>query len=354
MKTKTDVLILSMRLLSHTLLLLLCYFLSVVKTYGHTIMIAPLAVAGIAAGVQAIGSGAQAIASGKLNRKNRAWQEKMYATQRADSLSDWQMQNAYNSPEQQMQRLRDAGLNPNLVYGDGNVQGNAGEVRSSQVGNPQTETPNISGITSGIQSGIMAYTDMKARQAQTDNLKAQNELIGEQVRSAALDNAAKQMTYMLEAESKNVGSRALIKTTMDKAVQELYNLRGTGAVLDAQDADITQSALLKGSQYNTEMVRRRNMQDENTRAWIMNSTNVKEAASRMVSMAVNNAKSQAEIDNILVRTKGEKFTNEVKALEARLASKGIKPGDPLYSREISNFINNFSRLIGRPNPALKD
>ena len=36
----------------------------------------------------------------------------------------WKMQNAYNSPKQQMSRLKEAGLNPNLMYGKGTV-GNA-------------------------------------------------------------------------------------------------------------------------------------------------------------------------------------------------------------------------------------
>lgn len=36
----------------------------------------------------------------------------------------WKMQNAYNAPKQQMSRLKEAGLNPNLMYGKGTV-GNA-------------------------------------------------------------------------------------------------------------------------------------------------------------------------------------------------------------------------------------
>ena len=39
----------------------------------------------------------------------------------------WNMQNAYNTPKAQMQRLKDAGLNPALMYGQGNV-GNAGQL----------------------------------------------------------------------------------------------------------------------------------------------------------------------------------------------------------------------------------
>ena len=53
------------------------------------------------------------------NELDRKYQEFMYNKQRQDAQFDWNQQNQYNSPEQQMNRLRQAGLNPNLVYGKG-------------------------------------------------------------------------------------------------------------------------------------------------------------------------------------------------------------------------------------------
>lgn len=47
----------------------------------------------------------------------------------------WHMQNAYNSPEAQMRRFGAAGLNPHLIYG----QGNAGNASST----PQYQSPNL-------------------------------------------------------------------------------------------------------------------------------------------------------------------------------------------------------------------
>lgn len=52
------------------------------------------------------------------------------------NLEQWNRQNAYNSPGQQMLRFKAAGLNPNLIYG----QGSAGNANSS----PQMSTPNVS------------------------------------------------------------------------------------------------------------------------------------------------------------------------------------------------------------------
>ena len=53
------------------------------------------------------------------NEKDREWSESMYERQNADQIKMWEMTNQYNHPTQQMERLRQAGLNPNLVYGKG-------------------------------------------------------------------------------------------------------------------------------------------------------------------------------------------------------------------------------------------
>lgn len=45
-------------------------------------------------------------------------------------------QNAYNLPSAQMQRLSDAGLNPNLVYGNGSVVGNTSDAAKTGLGQP--------------------------------------------------------------------------------------------------------------------------------------------------------------------------------------------------------------------------
>lgn len=78
-------------------------------------MPAEIAAAGIAAAGQLLNSGIQ----GGMNTATRKWNERMYGVQRKDALADWAMQNEYNSPLQQMARLKAAGLNPNLVYNNG-------------------------------------------------------------------------------------------------------------------------------------------------------------------------------------------------------------------------------------------
>lgn len=107
----------------------------------------------------------------KQNKFNK--QEAELAYQR--EIDMWNLQNAYNDPSAQMARLRAAGLNPNMVYGQSSG-GAAGQSSSSSPsyspaqGNFQAFPININGV-------IDAYQTVAMRQAQINNVKAQTENI---------------------------------------------------------------------------------------------------------------------------------------------------------------------------------
>lgn len=63
--------------------------------------------------IAAANAGAQLLTNRAQKRSNL----EMYNTQRQDALADWNRQNQYNSPEAQMARFKEAGLNPHLIYG---------------------------------------------------------------------------------------------------------------------------------------------------------------------------------------------------------------------------------------------
>lgn len=58
----------------------------------------------------------------------------------AMAMKSWQLANDYNHPIQQMERLKAAGLNPNLVYGSGSVAGNTTSAPSLVGGGVSTKT----------------------------------------------------------------------------------------------------------------------------------------------------------------------------------------------------------------------
>lgn len=80
-----------------------------------------------------IGAGAGLYDSHQNRKTSKQNTDKTIAAQKAESelayqrqVQMWGMNNAYNSPEAQMQRFTQAGLNPHLIYG----QGNAGNSQS--------------------------------------------------------------------------------------------------------------------------------------------------------------------------------------------------------------------------------
>ena len=60
----------------------------------------------------------------RLQKQNIRANREMAEYQYSKELEMWNRMNDYNSPESQMQRFAAAGLNPNLIYGQGN-SGNA-------------------------------------------------------------------------------------------------------------------------------------------------------------------------------------------------------------------------------------
>lgn len=90
------------------------------------------------------------------------------------NLEQWNRQNEYNSPAAQMERYKAAGLNPNLIYGNG--ASSAGNAASS----PQYQAPHLDAYTdfsrnaaalSGIMEQALKAAQIYKTEQETDNLK---------------------------------------------------------------------------------------------------------------------------------------------------------------------------------------
>lgn len=168
--------------------------------------------------------GVNAVLQGAQNAKNRKWSEKMYNRQRSDAISDWNMQNAYNAPSAQMERLKAAKLNPNLIYGTGvQASGLSGSVRSSSPPSYKGEAPQIN--TGGA---VAAFIDTKMKQQQIDVMKSVIDT--NQARQAQIMNDA-----ILKAKSANLidtrDARAKFDLNFQKGVVGL-NVDTMSAKLD--------------------------------------------------------------------------------------------------------------------------
>ncbi len=148
-------------------------------------------------------------AAERQNRANRELAEYQYSKQ----LEMWNMQNEYNSPMSQMQRYKDGGLNPNLIYGNGSSSaGNSAQLPQYSAPQMQSEFAPIS----GIQGVLGMYQDFRMKQAQIDNTNAQTKnteartasealrpsLLGVQTESQKFDLDTKDMLRPYQAQTK--------------------------------------------------------------------------------------------------------------------------------------------------------
>lgn len=119
-------------------------------------------------------------------------QRRLMAEQYKYNLEQWNRQNVYDSPAAQMQRFRDAGLNPDLVYG--------------QMGNGSTMQPSVSeqNVNSSardyrLTAGLQARLQMEQYELNRQSVESQvalNESLAEKNRADARNkDAGTQWTY---------------------------------------------------------------------------------------------------------------------------------------------------------------
>lgn len=245
------------------------------------------------------------------NKRNRKFTREMYWRQREDSLSDWEMQNAYNSPAAQMERLKAAGLNPNLVYGTGAATSNAAPVRQSSSSGGQGQAPSVD-----LQTPVMGMYDMRIKNAQADNLQQQKKLL-------ELEGIVK----LVNIENKRADTEKKLTET-HRGKFEL-NLRQSNA--EALSGIIQQT--LEKMKADTQFTLN---QDERNTA--MTASNLVEAAHRVLNMQAGRAKTEQEVAEIRARIKNIDTDTELKKADLILRQKGIYPGDPVWMRALIQWL----------------
>lgn len=113
------------------------------------------------------------ISDAQKQQDQRSYEKNFYDYQLQKQKEFWDMSNAYNSPKAQMERLKEAGLNPHLVYGNG-ATATGGELRSfHQQPSPDRRVSWSPDFLGTIAAGL----DIEAKKVEVDNLKKVGESI---------------------------------------------------------------------------------------------------------------------------------------------------------------------------------
>lgn len=219
-----------------------------------------------------------------------------------------------------MQRLREAGLNPNLVYGKG-ADNTAAVVRSYQAG-PQNKTaPQVDMRMQG--TALQTFQSMLGQKAQIDNLHAQNNLIkAQQIQTAA--QTVKTLTEgergKFDLDQARMLNPIILNQAMEnltKTQEEVHNLR---ADTSKKYADITFT-----------------LSEDERRA-------MDNAASVALKYAqILQTKEQTEYTKQLITNLQQDQTT--KELENRLRALGLNPSDPTYMRILAQWVMRIEKDV---------
>ena len=171
------------------------------------------------------------LAQSSMNRKTREWNEKQYGKQRTDALADWARTNEYNSPLQQMARLKEAGLSPHLIYGGG-ANSISQPVRSTDTKSWSPQAPQFDGgqIVSQYFGVQQQQNALKIQQEQIRGLKIDNDYkeqtLPDRTQTPGLTNARiqEQTDNIMEATRMNRLKQSLQGPEYDKLEEQVKQL----------------------------------------------------------------------------------------------------------------------------------
>lgn len=164
----------------------------------------------------------------RLNRENAEW-----AFNKELELRKFQMD--YDTPQAQMQRLKDAGLNPNLIYGSGSAAAGSFEAPSA---------PNVPGVSShSIDAAVLGNLGTEFQQArlmaaQTDltQMRTEESTVKQDLMKAQKD-VTKANPYLKEGYVDSLVAQ--LKATADLKKQEAsFMLEQVTGKVNGKDVDV--------------------------------------------------------------------------------------------------------------------
>lgn len=285
--------------------------------------------AAILGGATIASAGASAYAQGRMNRAQRQFAQEQAAVANDRAIENWKMQNeynekmwgvqnqyneglwnkqneyneklwnqqnAYNAPTAQMERYKEAGLNPHLIYGASNMGGSINTSNLEAAPMKGSDTPGVhkpewypKAPQFDFHSGIASIFDQQEQAARTNNLEAMNKVYEQQVALTAANVA-------------DVGART---------ARSKFDL-GQAMELNRTSIDAAKESLRKMQNENMVLL------DRNQREAAMQTSNLAEAAER-----IQNYKGQRQ---------NMQLDAELKKLDLKLKELGIQPHDAAWMR----------------------
>lgn len=232
------------------------------------------------------------------NERQRQWSTQQWERQNQASIDFWKMQNAYNDPAAQMERLKNAGLNPNLVYGSG-ADATAGPISTHSASQPRTSAEKA---TNAVGGSIFDFLNVKQAQANIARTEAETKAVETKTAGTAFDNKVKQLFGVERMVQRQERELSMLKTRDRKAMADLDVYLASGFLPNTARNDPKNPAVIAAR-----------------------------AGYDSAVQALQNARKLGDI---------RQFESIVKKFEARLAKQGIPRDSGIWSKILLQILLN--------------
>jgi hypothetical protein len=213
------------------------------------------------------------------NRQNwmmeKNWQKKAWEKQNEYNLQLWNMQNEYNSPAAQMQRFKEAGLNPHLIYGRGS-SGLAGAPAQASTNLGSGPQPAKRAEAQNVFRGMDAFSNAAPYAnlaAQTSNIRAQEALTMQERQNKALlaagiavDNKQKEVNLGVSSRIADYNVQAAqwnAQKATEEAIQSAWKTKLTRQTYDSTVKQIEADVAKTIQDTNESLAREKNYTVQN-------------------------------------------------------------------------------------------
>lgn len=277
----------------------------------------------------------QIAAQKEENRLNREYNLMLAKQQNEWNLEQWNRENAYNDPSAQMQRLRTAGLNPDLVYGSGSAA------------NLSAASPEM---TSGAASQPVDMSAYRNRQTIADTIaKAQQFSAVEVATEKAKSEATGQKLKNIEQESQNVIRSFDAKYHSDMLSAEYQNLVDTHhrnneqlELLRSQVANIDEETLSKSIDNDFKEFYKSDYYRYLQNQYKISDEDVKRAQA-MTNALIRSANAKADYDEDLANFNARVHEQDLKLDDLLVEVSGETGYAKLFSAILRQLLRSFSK-----------
>lgn len=275
----------------------------------------------------------------ELNAQQIQFEQQRADQERTWALMDWERTNKYNHPAQQMQRWKEAGLNPHLIYGQGTVTGQPHQTSgaSPRLAAPQ-ESVDYSIFPQAINNAATGYLDMEKRAAEITNLKDLNASIRAKtaldvIKSSIASEEVVSKQLKNKVSSHIVDPLILRESLRNEKMEAETSAIGKKLSMQRAELDIKKAALsLKQNEYELKKAK--------------TFAELKDITSRILyrelqsqNIPIEGSRLQASIHQILA-------TTEYKSIETQLKGMGLQPGTPEYIKRYTALFGDLLNGLG--------